>query len=55
MLASAEVARYLPALKRISWSSFFAKDQPGDDPVQQKTTMWVKRENDEVAVRRREW
>ena len=54
-LASAQLAQGLPELKIISWSTFFAMDQPGDDPELQKTTLWVKREGGGVAVRRSEW
>ena len=55
LLAGAELARYLPSLEIVSWSTWFAMDQPGDDPELQKTTMWVKREAEGVAVRRSDW
>lgn len=55
ILASVNIATYLPRLKSISWSSFFAKDLPGDDPDQQRTTIWLKRDGDKIRVRRSKW
>ncbi|KAJ3526975.1 hypothetical protein NM688_g8190 [Phlebia brevispora] len=55
MLASAEIAQYFPNLKTVSWSSFFTGNQPGDDPANQRTTMWIKRERDTLAVKRAQW
>ncbi|THH32476.1 hypothetical protein EUX98_g1741 [Antrodiella citrinella] len=55
LFASACIARTLPALETISWSSFFAEDNPGDDQDNLTTTAWVLRKDGKVKVRRAPW
>ncbi|KAH8104040.1 hypothetical protein BXZ70DRAFT_985047 [Cristinia sonorae] len=55
LFASASVSRFLPALKSVSWSSYFVGDQPGDGLDGLTTTAWVRREEGKVSVRRAPW
>ncbi|KAF9820858.1 hypothetical protein IEO21_01085 [Rhodonia placenta] len=55
LVASAWMARSLPSMKTITWSSFFAKSEPGDDTQARMTTAWVRRANGAVQVRRAPW
>ena len=55
LFASAAIARFMPSLKVISWSSFFASQDPGDDPDAQTTTVWIKRKDSKIRVRRMAW
>lgn len=55
LYASAAIARFLPSIKTVTWSSFFTLDEPGDCPDDQTTTMWVLRKDKKVKVRRATW
>ncbi|KAL4246252.1 hypothetical protein ABKN59_009222 [Abortiporus biennis] len=55
LYASASIARFLPALKEITWSSFFAQDNPGDDPDEGSTMVWIRRKEGKIRVRRAPW
>ncbi|CAL1715238.1 unnamed protein product [Somion occarium] len=55
LFASAALARYVPSVKTICWSSFFAADEPGDYPDEQTTMVWVMRKDGKVKVRRAVW
>ena len=55
LFASAAIARFIPSLKEVSWSTFFAKDEPGDDPENQTMTAWVQRKDGKIRVRRMQW
>ncbi|KAH9943801.1 hypothetical protein B0H21DRAFT_474460 [Amylocystis lapponica] len=55
LFASAALASALRSLKTISWSTFFAQEQPGDDVLARSTTAWVRRHGGKVQVRRAPW
>lgn len=55
LFASAALSRFLPSLKELSWSSFFALGEPGDDPDNQTTTAWIQRQDGKIRVRRMPW
>ena len=55
LLASAALATYLPLLESISWSTFFAQKEYGDNPRGQTTTVWIQPGDEPVAVRRAPW
>ena len=53
--ASALMGRMLLSLQTISWSSWFAQSEPGDDSVNRLTTVWIRRGDGVVEVRRAPW
>lgn len=53
--ASALIGRMLLSLQTVSWASWFAQSELGDDPVNRLTTVWVRRVNEMVEVRRAPW
>ncbi|KAI0075328.1 hypothetical protein K474DRAFT_1762582 [Panus rudis PR-1116 ss-1] len=55
LFASASIARFFPNLTTVAWATFFARDEPGDEPKEKKTTAWVMRKNGKVKVRRAPW
>ncbi|KAI0917854.1 hypothetical protein AcV5_002686 [Taiwanofungus camphoratus] len=55
LIASVSVARILESLETITWSTFFATDQPGDNAAARSTTTWIRRQEGKVQVRRAPW
>ncbi|KZT09842.1 uncharacterized protein LAESUDRAFT_694303 [Laetiporus sulphureus 93-53] len=55
LIASVSIARTLPFLKTISWNTFFAEDQPGDDAGARVTTLWIRRIDGFIQARRAPW
>ncbi|OCH96316.1 hypothetical protein OBBRIDRAFT_809230 [Obba rivulosa] len=55
LYAGAAMATYLESLKTITWSSYFAEKQPGDNIHERSTTMWIQRSEEKVRVRRAPW
>lgn len=53
--ASALMGKMLLSLQTVSWASWFAQSELGDDPVNRLTTVWVRRVNEMVEVRRAPW
>ncbi|KAH9933381.1 uncharacterized protein B0H18DRAFT_1083041 [Fomitopsis serialis] len=55
LVASASVASILPSLQTISWSTWFAQKEQGDDAANRLTTIWIRREDSMIHVRRTPW
>ncbi|KAL6304537.1 hypothetical protein BKA93DRAFT_732830 [Sparassis latifolia] len=55
MVASATVAIIVESLETVTWSTYFAKNEPGDDEQTRETTAWVRRRDGKVHVRRTPW
>ncbi|KZT70779.1 hypothetical protein DAEQUDRAFT_724914 [Daedalea quercina L-15889] len=55
LIASALVARILPSLQTISWSTWFAQEENGDDPLNRLTMIWIRRCDGVLHVRRAPW
>lgn len=55
LAAAAAIAGYLPRLEAVTWSSWFARAEPGDDFRERSTTAWVLRDEQGVLVRRAPW
>ena len=51
LVASSEIAKYLPKLKTISWKSFFAEPQDEAMDDEQLTTMTIERGVGELIVK----
>ncbi|RPD64189.1 hypothetical protein L227DRAFT_495694, partial [Lentinus tigrinus ALCF2SS1-6] len=52
-IASALLAKLLPSLKTIGWSTCFAKDRPGDDVERKVTTFFTSGLEEKAAMARR--
>lgn len=52
LAASADIAQYLPALKTISWKTFFAKNRTQGADDEQITTMTIERGDAQLTVKR---
>ncbi|EPT00995.1 hypothetical protein FOMPIDRAFT_1121547 [Fomitopsis schrenkii] len=55
LMASAVMGGMLSSLQTISWASWFVQSEPGDDFVNQLTTVWIRRADGAVHVRRAPW
>lgn len=56
LIGAATLASHLPSVASVTWSTWFAQKEPGDNRQQRTTTIWTRHEDGGgVAARRAPW
>ena len=55
LVAAAVLAEHLPALERVTWSTWFAENEYGDNQREKSTTVWTLAGDEGIAARRMPW
>ncbi|KAH9840059.1 uncharacterized protein C8Q71DRAFT_795251 [Rhodofomes roseus] len=55
LIAGAMIASILPSLQTISWSTWFAREEEGDESDDRLTTVWIRRADGVIHARREPW
>lgn len=55
LVAAAAIASHLASLESVTWSTWFARKEPGDDGKNQTTTIWIAQDEEGIILRRAPW